>query len=418
MLAWGRHEKEGEEAVPTYRYSAMDPAGRTIIGNLEAESLEVVRAKLSDLRYHILSIREARIQRGLQGWFNAIQRVKLKDLAIFSRQFATMIDAGLSVVKCLDILEKQSRNPRMKEVISQVKHDVAGGTSLTEALQKHPRIFSGLYVNMIRSAEAGGILDTVLDRLSTFLEKEQETRNKVKAAMTYPAVVFCFAVLMLIGLLFFVLPKFRVIFETMGLSLPLTTRVMLGFSEYFQRYWYLAAVAIIGSVLCVKLFARTEKGRYGVDSMKLRLPVFGDLMLKTSVARFARTFGTLISSGVPVLRAMEIVADTAGNRVISEAIGRARTSIKEGDKISTPLFANRVFPVMVTQMIAVGEETGRLDEMLAKVANFYDDEVDSTLKSLTSLIEPLMIVGLGVIVGFIAVSVISPIYQLVGSIGQ
>jgi len=409
---------EGGAVVPMYRYSAMDTSGRNISGTLEADSLELVRAKLADLSYHILAIRETKGRAGLQDWFTGIQRVKLRDLVMFSRQFATMIDAGLSVVKCLDILQKQTRNPKMKDVIGEVKRDVGGGMNLTEALKKHPRIFSPLYVNMIRSAEAGGILDQVLDRLSTFLEKEQETRNKIKSAMMYPAVVFCFALLMLVALLFFVLPKFKGIFETMGLELPLTTRLMLNSSEYIRTYWYIALVVLAGSVILVKALARTEKGKYAIDAAKLRLPVFGDLMLKTSVSRFARTFGTLISSGVPVLRALEIVADTAGNRVVSDTVARAAISIKEGEKISTPLFGSKLFPVMVTQMIAVGEETGRLDQMLVKVSNFYDEEVDTTLKSLTSLIEPLMIVGLGFIVGFIAVSVISPIYSLVGSLGE
>lgn len=404
--------------MPTYRYSAMDPNGRAVSGTLEADSIEVVRSKLADLRYHIVSISQSRSRGGVNGWLAGMQRVKLRDLVVFSRQFATMIDAGLSVVKCLDILQKQSVNPRMKDVIGQVKHDVAGGMSLTEALQKHPRIFSGLYVNMVRSAEAGGILDSVLDRLSGFLEKEQETRNKIKSAMTYPAVVFCFAILMLLGLLFFVLPKFKTIFETMGLKLPLTTRILLNTADYTKHYWYIVVVLLVAIVLCVRMLARTEKGRFALDTAKLRMPIFGDLILKTAISRFARTFGTLISSGVPVLRALEIVADTAGNRVVSETVARARISIKEGDKISAPLVGSRIFPVMVTQMIAVGEETGRLDQMLVKVANFYDDEVDATLKSLTSLIEPLMIVGLGLIVGFIAVSVISPIYSLVGSLGQ
>lgn len=404
--------------MPTYRYSAMDTSGRNVNGTLEADSLELVRAKLADLSYHILTIRETKGRAGLQDWFTGIQRVKLRDLVMFSRQFATMIDAGLSVVKCLDILQKQTRNPKMKDVIGEVKRDVGGGMSLTESLQKHPRIFSPLYVNMIRSAEAGGLLDQVLDRLSTFLEKEQETRNKIKAAMTYPAVVFCFALLMLVALLFFVLPKFKGIFETMGLELPLTTRLLLNSSEYMRTYWYIALVLLAGTVVLVKALARTEKGKHAIDAAKLRLPVFGDLILKTAVSRFARTFGTLISSGVPVLRALEIVADTAGNRVISDTVVRARVAIKEGEKISTPLFGSKIFPVMVTQMIAVGEETGRLDQMLVKVSNFYDEEVDATLKALTSLIEPIMIVGLGFIVGFIAVSVISPIYSLVGSLGE
>jgi len=395
----------------------MDQSGRTVGGQLEADSVELVRAKLSDLRYHVLSIRESRGKAGLQELLNNMQRVKLRDLVVFSRQFATMIDAGLSVVKCLDILQKQGKNPRLKEVIGQVKHDVAGGTSLTEAIQRHPKVFSPLYVNMVRSAEAGGILDQVLDRLSGFLEKEMEMRGKIKSAMTYPAVVFTFAMLMLLGLLFFVLPKFKTIFESMQLKLPLSTKLMLNSSDYFQRYWYIALVVMVGSIIAVRAASKTQKGRYAIDAAKLKLPVFGDLMLKTAVSRFARTFGTLISSGVPVLRALEIVSETTGNLVVSETVIQARTSIKEGDKISTPLFASKIFPSMVTQMIAVGEETGRLDQMLTKVANFYDEEVDATLKALTSLIEPLMIVGLGLIVGFIAVSVISPIYSLVGSLG-
>lgn len=402
--------------MPKYRYNAMDPGGRTVAGTLEADSVEVVRSKLAELSYHVLNIRETRVTSG-PNVLAGLQRVRLRELAVFSRQFATMIDAGLSVVKCLDILQKQSRNPRLKEVIGQIKHDVAGGTSLTEALQRHPRVFSPLYVNMIRSAEVGGILDQVLDRLSTFLEKEQETRGKIKSAMTYPTVVFIFAMLMLAALLLFVLPKFREIFDSMGLELPLSTKLMLGFSTITQHYWYLVLVVLLGAAVGIKALARTQRGRFAVDAAKLQMPVFGDLILKTSISRFARTFGTLISSGVPVLRALEIVADTAGNLIIAETVSRARVSIKEGDKISTPLFASKVFPVMVTQMIAVGEETGRLDQMLVKVANFYDEEVDATLKGLTSLIEPLMIVGLGVIVGFIAVSVISPIYGLVGSLG-
>jgi len=404
--------------VPTYKYNAMDQSGRTVAGTLEAESVELVRGKLADLKYHVLSIRQSRAKASIQDMLNGMQKVKLRDLVVFSRQFATMIDAGLSVVKCLDILQKQCRNPRLKDVIGQVKHDVAGGTSLTEAVQRHPKVFTPLYVNMIRSAEAGGILDTVLDRLSSFLEKEQETRTKIKSAMAYPAVVFAFSMLMLLGLMFFVLPKFKGIFEAMGLELPLSTKIMLNSSTYFQQYWYIALVLMVGSVVFIRVASRTEKGKYAIDAAKLKLPVFGDLMLKTAVSRFARTFGTLITSGVPVLRALEIVSDTAGNLVVSETVARARQSIKEGDKISTPLFTSKVFPVMVTQMIAVGEETGRLDQMLVKVANFYDEEVDATLKALTSLIEPLMIVGLGGIVGFIAISVISPIYSLVGSLGK
>jgi type IV pilus assembly protein PilC len=402
--------------MPIFRYNAMDTGGRTTTGTLEAESMDAVRNKLSELRYHVLSIAESRPRRNLMEWFNSIQRVKLRELVLFSRQFATMIDAGLSVVKCLDILQQQCKDPKLKDVIGQTKHDVASGASLTDAIGKHPRVFSGLYVNMIRSAEAGGILDKVLDRLATFLEKEQEVHNKIKSAMMYPAVVFLFAMLMLLALLFFVLPKFKTIFESMNLKLPFATRALLGFSGFATQFWFVFLIAAIGGVVAYKLYARTERGRYQIDLLKLKVPVMGDLFMKTAISRFARTFGTLISSGVPVLRALEIVGDTAGNVVISQTISQTRAGVKEGEKISTPLMGSKIFPVMVVQMIGVGEETGRLDQMLVKVSDFYDQEVDATLKGLTSLIEPVMIVGLGVIVGFIAVSVISPIYQLVGSI--
>jgi type IV pilus assembly protein PilC len=394
----------------------MDSIGRTTTGTLEAENMDTVRNKLAELRYHVLSIAETRQRRGFVEWFNGLQRVKLRELVLFSRQFATMIDAGLSVVKCLDILQQQCKDPKLKEVIGQTKHDVASGASLTDAVGKHPRVFSGLYVNMIRSAEAGGILDKVLDRLATFLEKEQEMRGKIKSAMMYPSVVLLFAGLMLLALLLFVLPKFKTIFESMNLKLPFATRALLGLSSFMTDYWYVMLALVVGGIVAFNLYARTERGHYQIDLIKLKLPVIGDLAMKTAISRFARTFGTLIASGVPVLRALEIVAETAGNVVIAQTIGETRTSVKEGEKISTPLMGSKIFPVMVVQMIGVGEETGRLDSMLVKVSDFYDQEVDATLKGLTSLIEPIMIVGLGAIVGFIAVSVISPIYQLVGSI--
>lgn len=405
--------------MPTYRYTAMDPSGKMVAGRLDADNLELVRERLAELRYHILSLRQASAAHSSFSSLNSLfQRVKLRDLVVFSRQFATMIDAGLSVVKCLDILQQQCKNPKLAEVTGTIKHDVAGGASLTEAMAKHPTVFSPLYVNMIRSAETGGILDQVLDRLAGFLEKEQEVRGKIKSAMTYPVVVMFFSVLMLMGLIFFVLPKFKIIFETMQLKLPLATRILLGISDVGRQYWFIVLIVGIALFIGYKLYARTERGAMQVDWIKLRLPIFGDLIMKSSVSRFARTFGTLITSGVPVLRALEIVSETSGNRVLSSTITKARSSIKEGEKISAPLFASRVFPAMVTQMISVGEETGRLDQMLMKVSDFYDKEVDSTLKSLTSLIEPVMIVVLGGIVALIAVSVISPIYELVGSIGN
>lgn len=403
--------------MPTFRYSAIDHTGRPYSGNLDADNIEAVRTKLAELRYHIVSINEIASNAGARDFFKRFSRANPKELVVFSRQFATMIDAGLSVLKCLDILQRQSKDPVLREALAGVRHDVNGGSSLTDGMSKHPRVFSKLYVNMIRSAEAGGILDQVLDRLSSFLEKEQEMRQKVRSAMMYPAVVFVVASIVMCIMMWWVLPQFAKIFKEMGITeLPTSTAIMLQFAMITKKFWYLVLLFLGGCATAFVLYSRTEAGALHVDQLKLRAPVFGDIILKVSIARFARTFGTLISSGVPVLRALEITTDTAGNLALAQIISRCRTSVKEGEKISAPMVNNPLMPIMVTQMIAIGEETGRLDQMLGKIADFYDAEVDATLKGLASLIEPIMIVGLGVMVGFIAVSVITPIYTVVENI--
>jgi len=341
----------------------------------------------------------------------------MKELVAFSRQFATMIDAGLSVLKCLDILQRQTKDPVLREALGSVRKDVHGGASLTEALTKHPRVFSKLYINMVRAAEMGGILDQVLDRLSTFLEKELEMRNKVRAAMMYPSVVMVFAIGVMGVMMWWVLPQFQRIFEDMGITkLPASTAFMLGFAAATKKFWYLVLGGIAGLIAGTYMYGRTETGALHLDRLKLRVPIFGDIILKVAISRFARTFGTLVAAGVPVLRALEITSDTAGNRAVAQVIEQACTSVKEGEKISDPMQSSTIFPLMVTQMISVGEETGRLDQMLIKVSDFYESEVDSTLKGLASLLEPVLIVFIGVLVGFIAVSVIAPIYALVGNI--
>jgi type IV pilus assembly protein PilC len=402
--------------MPTFRYNAIDRTGRPYSGSLEAENLESVRSRLAELQYHIVSIDEIASAAGPSQFMKQFSKVKLRELVIFSRQFATMIDAGLSVLKCLDILQRQTKDPVLRESLAEVRKDVNGGISLTEAMSKHPRVFSKLYVNMVRSAEAGGILDQVLDRLALFLEKELEMRQKVRSAMMYPIVVFFFATVVMGVMMWYVLPKFQQIFNEMGVKLPASTKAMLTFAVVTRDHWYLVILAIVAIIVGIILYGRTKHGAMHLDQVKLRIPIFGDIVLKVAISRFARTFGTLISSGVPILRALEITTDTAGNLAVAEVIEKARVSVKEGEKISDPLQYSTIFPVMVTQMIAVGEETGRLDQMLVKVADFYEAEVDATLKGLASLIEPIMIVGLGVMVGFIAISVISPIYSLVGSI--
>jgi len=402
--------------MPFFQYEALDAAGASIRGRLEAESVEAIRTRLASLHYVVVDIKETRPSNAFN-FFQRFRRVKLKELALFSRQFSAMINAGLSVGKALDILRQQMRDATMREVVTEIKSDVSSGLSLGDGMSRHPKVFSGLYLSMIRAAEAGGVLDEVMDRLSNYLEAEHELKSKVKSAMMYPVLVFGFAMLVLAGLVLFILPNFKFIFDSMNLKLPLSTRILIDGSTWTRDHWYaplfLMAVFVTGYVI----FSRTEKGADTIDGLKLKVPVFGEMMLKLSISRFSRTFSTLISSGVPILRSMEIVMETLGNRVVAKAVQGALRSVKEGDRLSTPLMNSGIFPPMVTQMMAVGEETGRLDFMLSKVSDFYEREVDATLKGLTSLIEPLMIIGVGAIVAFVAISVISPIYSLVGSIG-
>jgi type IV pilus assembly protein PilC len=401
--------------VATFVYDAVDPSGRSIKGKVEADNEQVVLAKLHEQHFHIISLNEARAGLRLRAAAQT-SKVKLQSLVVFSRQFATMIDAGIAIIKCLDILESQTKDEGLKGVINATRKDVKGGLSLTDAISRHPHVFSKLYINMIKAAEIGGILDVILDRLAGFLEKEMEIRGKIKSAMMYPVIVLCFAVLMVIALFLFVLPRFKDIFSSMNVTLPPVTQALFSASDWLQKYWWMALIILIGSFIGYKQYAKTPKGRYNIDKIKLRLPIIGDLSLKLSVSRFARTFGTLIASGVPMIRSLEIVGETSGNVVLAEAVANARTSIREGAKISQPLASSGLFPAMVTHMIDVGEETGRMSEMLTKVADFYDDEVDAMIKGLTSMIEPLLIVFMGVLVGFIALSVMTPIFKLVSSI--
>ncbi len=401
--------------MATFVYDAVDTMGKSVKGKIEADNEQLVLAKLHEQHFHIVSINEARAGVKLRVASKA-QKVKLQSLVIFSRQFATMIDAGIAIIKCLDILESQTKEDALKGVINATRKDVKGGLSLTDAMSKHPQVFSKLYVNMIRAAEIGGILDVILDRLAGFLEKELEIRGKIKSAMMYPVIVLCFAGLMVVALFIFVLPRFKEIFLSMDVEMPAVTQALFSASDFARKFWWLIALVGVGGFIGLKQYNNTVKGRYHLDKLKLKLPIFGDLVLKMSVSRFSRTFGTLISAGVPMMRSMEIVGETAGNAVLTEAIGNARSAIREGAKISAPLAASGLFPAMVTHMIDVGEETGRLSEMLNKVSDFYDDEVDAMVKGLTSLIEPMLIVFMGVLVGFIAISVMSPIFKLVSSI--
>jgi len=402
--------------VATFVYEAVDQSGRIVKNKVEADNEQVVLAKLREQQFHVVSLNEAKGGLKMRMAGGKAQKIKLQTLVVFSRQFATMIDAGIPIIKCLDILEGQTKEDSMKAVISATRKDVKGGLSLTDAIAKHPNAFSKLYINMIRAAEIGGILDVILDRLAGFLEKEMEIRGKIKSAMMYPIIVLNFAGVMVLALFMFVLPRFKEIFLSMNVEMPVVTLALFATGDWLQSYWWVVLIMGVAGFIGFKQYDKTARGHYNIDKLKLRVPIFGDLSLKMSIARFCRTFGTLIASGVPMMRSLEIIGETSGNAVLAESIVNARTSIREGAKISHPLAASGLFPSMVTHMIDVGEETGRLSEMLCKVADFYDDEVDSLVKGLTSLIEPMLIVFMGVLVGFIAISVMSPIFKLVSSI--
>jgi type IV pilus assembly protein PilC len=402
--------------MATFKYQALDMMGKNRSDKIEADNEAAALTRLQTLGVHITQVTE--VKGGGAKSSLTVGKVKLQSLVVFSRQFATMIDAGVRVVKCLDILENQSKDPVLKPVLGAVKRDVTSGLSLTEALAKHPKVFNKLYVNMIKAAEAGGILDHVLDRLSVFLEKEQELRSKIKAAMMYPIVILVFSLVITTALMIFVLPKFLDIFTQLGAPLPATTKALFAISHFMTTNWWLIPLLPVVAVMSLRWYGNRPQGRMKIDGLKLKIPVVGELIQKMSVARFSRTFATLISAGVPMLRSLEIVAETAGNAVMSAAIETARSSVREGKKISDPLKESGLFPELVTQMIDVGEETGRISDMLVKVADFYDSEVEHAVKGLTSMIEPLMIVFMGVMVGFIAISVISPIFSLQATLAK
>jgi type IV pilus assembly protein PilC len=382
---------------------------------MEADTESLVLAKLRDQAMHCTEIKRTSKSAGPKMSFGKA-KMKSKSLVVFSRQFATMIDAGIPILRCLDIMSGQMKDPALKEAVEAITADVKGGLSLNEAMVKHPRCFNKLYVNMIRAAELGGILDQILDRLSGFLEYEAEIKGKIKGAMMYPVLVLIFSQVMLFALFSFVLPKFKDIFKGMNVDMPPVTAALFAIGDFMNHNWMFIIVGLIAFVVGIKRYAKTPRGRYQVDFFKLKIPMVGDLVLKMAIARFCRTFGTLINSGVPMMRSLEIVGETLGNEVLTQAIDETRVSLREGNKLSLPLAQCGLFPTMVTTMIDIGEESGRLSDMLVKVGDFYDQEVESTVKGLTSMIEPLLIMFLGGVVGFIAISIMTPIFKLVNSV--
>jgi type IV pilus assembly protein PilC len=343
-------------------------------------------------------------------------RVAMRDIVVFTRQFSTMINAGLPIVQALDILAKQTQNPVLQAVTRQVVFDVESGRTVAEALAKHPNAFSELYVNMVAAGEAGGILDTILLRLATFLEKNDALLRKVRSAMIYPAVILSIAIGAVAVLLVFVIPTFQEMFASVGAALPLPTRLVIALSAFLQGFWWVVLGGIAALVVAGRRAYATPSGRRSIDRMLLAAPVVGDLLRKSAVSRFTRTLGTLISSGVSILDGLEITAKTAGNRVVADAILASRASIAGGDTIAAPLARSRAFPPMVISMIAVGEQTGGLDEMLRKIADFYDDEVDTAVSGLLALVEPVMVVALGIVVGGMVVAMYLPIFDLISTV--
>ena len=396
--------------MPTFTYTARSAAGDLKTAVMEAPSREDVVAQLRRQRMTVVKVDEDKQKKKATG------KIGMRDIVIFTRQFSTMINSGLPLVQALDILAKQTENKALAEVTRAVVFDVESGNTVADALGKHPRAFNDLYVNMVAAGEAGGILDTILMRLATFMEKNDALIRKVKGAMIYPGVIMGVAGTAICVLLVFVIPTFESMFASVGLTLPLPTRIVIAMSNFLIGYWWAVIAGAVAGVVTLKKYYATSNGRLAIDKLLLRVPVLGDVIKKSAVSRFTRTLGTLIYSGVSILDGLEITAKTAGNRVIQDAIMASRASIAGGDTIAAPLQKSQVFPPMVISMISVGEQTGGLDEMLSKIADFYDEEVDAAVSGLLSLLEPMMIVFLGVVVGGMVVAMYLPIFDMINAV--
>ncbi len=399
--------------MPVFAYQGRTTQGSTA-GEIEAPDRTAAVAELRRKAILVTAIKEkagGAAKAAVASRFGG--KVKDKEMAIFTRQFSTMVDAGLPLVQCLTILSEQSDSKTLRAVTSKVASSVEAGSTLADALRRHPKTFDELFVNLVEVGEAGGILDTVLQRLSVYIEKAAALKRKVKSAMIYPATIVGVAFIVVVFMLTFVIPTFAKMFTGMGADLPLPTLIVIRLSDFFQRFWWLVIGGVVGIILGIRAYYRTEGGKSVIDALLLKLPVLGTLIRKVSVARFTRTLGTLVSSGVPILEGLRITARTAGNRVVERAVLETRASVTAGKTLAEPLKASTVFPPMVVQMISVGEQTGALDAMLNKIADFYDDEVDTAVGALTALLEPLMIVFLGVVIGGLVIAMYLPIFRLV-----
>jgi type IV pilus assembly protein PilC len=416
--------------MPKFKYVARDSAGKRIAQTIEGASKDEVLSNLKKENLQVLSVTEdgpggaapakgnqaAAAPQGLWARLNSVKnpqpKISGEMLVIFTRQFATMISAGIPVLECLTILQEQAEDPGFKNALGGIVEDVRGGNDLSQSLGKHPKVFERIYVNMIKAGEASGQLDTILGRLAEYLEGTEKLKREIKGAMTYPIISLVMIVGITTFLLVFIIPKFNDIFKSLKVDLPLPTVIVLGISKVMTNYFLQAGIIAVGMFLMIKFWKSTDSGGYTWDRMTLKLPVLGDLIQKVSISRFAKTFATLLRSGVPILGALEIVASTSGNRVVEEAVNNARESIRQGENLAKPLGESIVFPPMVVRMIAIGEKSGALEQLLEKISEFYDQQVEATVESLTSLIEPIMIGVMGVIVGGIVLSVFLPIFKI------
>ena len=397
--------------MPTFGYVVKDKVGKTHSGTLEVASRNVLIEQLWKQEFVVLSIEER--QQGKPSMLKIGQpRVRSDQLVIFSRQLATMVDSGIPITPALDVLADQMDDRNFRQVLKKIRDDIEAGSSLSEALGRHPRAFSDFFVNMVRAGESSGRLDEILDRVASYIEKVSVLQGKVKASLFYPAFVSVLAFAITAFLLIVIVPKFKEIFTSLGGALPLPTQLLLSLSEFMGRYLAVEVVALVASGVGFRMYIGTPAGRLWYDRATLHVPIIGKLLQKVFIARFARTLSTLVKSGVPILSSLEIVAKTSGNKVVEQAVMAARASIKEGENIADPLAHSKVFPPMVTRMIAVGEKTGELEKMLTKIADFYESEVDAAITALTSLIEPMVIAVLGVVIGGIVIALFMPIFKL------
>jgi type IV pilus assembly protein PilC len=401
--------------MAVFVFSGRTRGGQTITGEMEAANREAVVARLRSQQVIATAVRSKPKDITIPGLGT---KVTDKDIVVFTRQFATMIDAGLPLVQCLEILASQQDNKTLKKTLTEIRQSVEGGSTFAAALKQHPKIFTSLYANMVEAGEAGGILDTILNRLAQYMEKAMALKKKVKSAMIYPSTIVTVAVAVVIFLLIFVIPTFKAMFEGFGAALPLPTQIVLELSRLVISYFWVGIGAIVGVIVAIRWWYGTPSGRTNIDRLLLRMPIIGMLIRKVAVAKFTRTLGTLISSGVAILDGLDITARTAGNKIVEIAVLRTRASIAEGKTIAEPLRESGVFPPMVVQMIAVGEQTGALDAMLGKIADFYDEEVDTAVANLTSLLEPVLMVFLGIVIGGVVIAMYLPIFKLVTVVGR